>query len=208
MIGYSTISQMVPKRPHVPPPAKHKRKHAQAKRKAKQKARQAHRKHRRGQATHRRAQRRSSARHRSAHRTAKRHARRTIRHHRRQAQKYNCYGHVRRPQDPARGNMRSCGTAIILGLCVVVVEVIVSSRPRRAVGSARSTQQSSIACARSSRMLQLPASVGAGPRGRPRAAAQAATSPASPPRRIAMHALLPDTWKRPRKRPSAGQPIT
>ena len=85
-------------------------------------------------------------------------------------------------------------------LCVVVVEVTVSIRPRRAVGSARSTQPSSIACAKSSRMPLPPASVGAGPSGRPPAVVPAATSHASRPPRIAMRAPRLDTWKRPRKR--------
>jgi len=77
------------------------------------------------------------------------------------------------------------------------VEVIVSGRPRPAVGSARTTRRSSIACARSSRMPPRPALVGAGPSGRLHAAARAATSHASRRPRTAMHAPPPDTWKRP-----------
>ena len=78
---------------------------------------------------------------------------------------------------------------MIVGLCVVVVEVIVSDRPRRAVGSARITRQSSIACAKSSRMPLQPALVGADPSARPHAADPAAMSLAFPLPRIAMRAL-------------------
>jgi hypothetical protein len=98
--------------------------------------------------------------------------------------------------------------AIIICLCVVVVEVTVRSRPRRAVGSARSTRQSSIACARSSRMPPQPASVGAGPSVPRRAAVPAVMSRASRPPRIAIRAPRRVTSKRPRKRPprSSGPP--
>ena len=89
---------------------------------------------------------------------------------------------------------------IIQGLCVVVVEVTVSIRLRRAVGSAQSTQPSSIACARSSRMPPPLASVVAGPSGRPHAVVPAATSHAFRPPRTAMRAPRLDTWKRPPKR--------
>ena len=85
-------------------------------------------------------------------------------------------------------------------LCVVEVEVTVSSRPKRAVGSARSTRQSSIACARSSRTPQLPASVGAGPSDRRPAVVPAVMSRVSRPPRIAIRARLRATWKRPRNR--------
>ena len=70
----------------------------------------------------------------------------------------------------------------------------------RAVGSARSTRPSSIACAKSSRMPPPPASVGAGPSGPPPAAVPAATSLASRPPRIAIRAQRPGTWKKPRNR--------
>jgi hypothetical protein len=90
--------------------------------------------------------------------------------------------------------------AIIIGLCVVVVEVTVRSRPRRAVGSARSTRRSSIACARSSRMPLPPALVGAGPSVPRPAAVPAVMSRASRPPRIAIRAAPRATLKRPRKR--------
>jgi len=54
------------------------------------------------------------------------------------------------------------------------VEVTVSGRLRPAVVSARTTRQSSIACARSSRMPPRPASAGAVPSGHRRAVAPAA----------------------------------
>ena len=89
--------------------------------------------------------------------------------------------------------------AIIICLCVVVVEVTVRSRPRRAVGSARSTRRSSIACARSSRTPLPPALVGAG-RSVPRpAAVPAVMSHASRLPRPAIRALRRVTLKRPRK---------
>jgi len=47
-------------------------------------------------------------------------------------------------------------------------------------------------------MPQQLASAEVGRSGRRRAAVLAVTSPASRPPRIAMHARLPDTWKRPR----------
>ena len=116
----------------------------------------------------------------------------------------------RRRQHPASAAAQSasnrpapsavCPAAIVHRLCVVVVEAIVSSRPRRAVGSVRSTRQSSIACAKSSRMPPPPASVGAGPSGRPPAVVPAATSLAFRPPRTAIRAQRPGTWKRPLNR--------
>ena len=97
------------------------------------------------------------------------------------------------PAERAFGRILVC----LLGLCVVVVEVTVSGRPRPAVGSARTTRRSSIACARSSRMPPRPASAGAVPSGRRRAVAPAAMSLVSRPPRTAMHAPRPGTWKRP-----------
>ena len=92
-----------------------------------------------------------------------------------------------------------------MGLCVVEVEVTVSSRPSKVGGSARITRQSLIACAKSSRTPPPPASVGVGPSGRLLAAVPAATSPVSPPPRTAIRARLRDTWKKPRNR---GAPAT
>jgi hypothetical protein len=89
---------------------------------------------------------------------------------------------------------------MITGLCVVVVEVIVSDRPRRAVGSARITRRSSIACAKSSKMLLLPALAGADPSARPPAADPAATSHVFRPPRTAIRAPRRVTWKKPRNR--------
>ena len=97
-------------------------------------------------------------------------------------------------------NAGSAERAMIAGLCVVVVEVIVSDRPRRAVGSARITRLSSIACAKSSRMPLLPALVGADPSARPPAADPAATSPAFPLLRTAIRAPRRAMWKKPRNR--------
>ena len=106
------------------------------------------------------------------------------------------------PCNRAPKNMRSIRGKhdICIRLCVVVVEVIVRSRPSRVVGSVRHTRQSSIACVKSSRMPRLPVSVGVGPSGRPPAAVLAVTSPASPPPRIAMRARRPGTSKRPPNR--------
>ena len=90
--------------------------------------------------------------------------------------------------------------AILMLLCVVVVEAIARSRRSRIGGSARITRQSSIACAKSSRMPQQPASAEVGRSGRLLAAALAVMSPVSRRPRTAMHAPPPDTWKRPRNR--------
>ena len=87
---------------------------------------------------------------------------------------------------------------MLFGLCAVVVEVIVRGRPRRAVGSALSTQRSSIACAKSSRTLPQPASVEAGPSGRLPAAAPVVMNLACRRPRIAIRVPPPATWKRPR----------
>ena len=115
---------------------------------------------------------------------------------------------TRRPRALMKSPHRACNGArmerafgsfllSLFRLCVVVVEVIARSRPSRAVGSARSTRRSSIACARSSRTPLPPASVGVGLSGRLLAAVLAVMSPAFRPPRIAMHAPPPDTWKRP-----------
>ena len=55
-------------------------------------------------------------------------------------------------------------------------------------------------------MPPLPVLGGAGPSGRLRAAVPAATSPASPLPRTAMHAPQQDTWKKPHKRRLSSRP--
>src|SRR5207248_41661 len=87
--------------------------------------------------------------------------------------------------------------AILDSVCVVVVEVTVSSRPCRGVASVPSTPPSWTACVRSSRTQPRPASAGGGRSALPRVAVPAVTSLASPPRHIAIHAPPPGTLKRP-----------
>ena len=127
-------------------------------------------------------------------------------HARRSAQAKKARAQARKYQLTRNG--RSGAACYHNGLCVVVVEVIVSIRPRRAAGSARSTRRSSIACAKSSRMPQPPASVGAGPSVRRHAAVPAVTSLAFRPPRTAIRALRLVTSKRPpnRGRLAVGSP--
>ena len=123
------------------------------------------------------------------------------------SQRLDTTSYATRGKSPRIGRAkRSQGTcvrelpAILMCLCVVVVEVTARNRPRRAAGSARSTRQSSIACARSSRTPPPPASVVVARSARLLAAVLAVMSPAFRPPRTAMRAPRPDTWKRPLKR--------
>lgn len=83
-------------------------------------------------------------------------------------------------------------------LCVVAVEAIAPPRPSQAVGSARSTPRSSIACAKSSRTRLPRASVEAAPSVPRPAAGLVATSPESRPPRTVTRARPRDTSKKPR----------
>jgi hypothetical protein len=90
------------------------------------------------------------------------------------------------------------------GLCVVVVEVIAPIRPNRAVGSARSTPRSSIACARSSRMRPPRALDEVAPSVPRPVADLVVTSRVSRPPRTVTRAQLRDTSKKPRNTDAAG----
>ena len=183
--GYDQHLPVAARAAPPPPGAQHRRLGAQ------RPASQARRPRRKAQEGHRR-------RPRPAPKATVRHSRaRTRRAARNRSRRRRPAGRER--NQPAANAADSGLLAIIIRLCVVVVEVTVSSRPKRAVGSARSTRQSSIACARSSRMPLPPASVGAGPSDRRPAVVPAVTSRASRPPRIAIRALLRATSKRPRK---------
>jgi len=82
------------------------------------------------------------------------------------------------------------------GLCVVVVEVIAPIRPNRAVGSARITPRSSIACAKSSRTRLPLASVEAAPSAPRPVADLGATSRVSRPPHTVMRARQRATSKK------------